>query len=268
MKPPTWTNNKTRLTGLVKVLCVSLLISACERSAPPDTTPRVPVETITGPGRISGVVYFDGPVRDRKVIRNQPCCPGAPPTLLDESIIVNTPAIENNNDLPRTPPTLRNVVVSLQNGPATDGKNLPPVMLDQVFCQYVPHVLGVVVGQTLAIRSSDETTHNVHIQSTVGRDRNFWMDRTGQSSTTTFSSPEVAKSVCDVHPWMSAFIFVHDNAFFSVTDDAGTFNISGIPPGRYTLVAWHEIFGRLEQSVEIKNDQPMVYTFTYAKSIK
>jgi len=242
-------HNSIKTLMIVALACV---LPACDRSPPPDATPRVPAESITGPGSVSGVVYFKGPVREQKVIRNEPCCPGAPPTLFDESIIVNANA------------TLRNVVVTLEGGPKTDGKNLPPAELDQVFCQYVPHVLGVVVGQTLTIKSSDATTHNVHIKRNAGGDKNFWMDKAGQSTTTTFTAVDIAKTVCDVHPWMSAFIYVHDNTFFAVTDDSGAFTLQGIPPGKYTLVAWHEIFGRLEQSIDVTSDKPESLDFTYA----
>ena len=123
----------------------------------------------------------------------------------------------------------------------------------------------MVVGQELTIRSSDPTTHNVNIRSQHGPDQNFWMQRAGESSTTRFNRAEVVRSGCDVHPWMSAYIAVLDNPLFSITQSEGSFEIRNVPAGQYTLVAWHERYGRLTQPVAIAPDatSPISLDFTY-----
>ncbi|MGN6505267.1 MAG: hypothetical protein ACTHM6_06845 [Tepidisphaeraceae bacterium] len=243
-------NRRTNVLLRGSILCMALAGIACDPSPPPDTTPRVPVASVTGPGIIRGRVNFNGPIPPEKLVRNEPCCPGAPKTQRDESILVNPNG------------TLANVAVYLENGPHTDAPTLPPKKLDQIFCQYVPHVVGVVVGQTLDIHSSDPTVHNVQIRPHYAPAQNFWMPL-NQTSPVTFQHPEFIHSTCDVHPWMSAYIGVFDNPFYSITPSDGTFEITGIPKGTYTLVAWHEIFGKLQQTVTIRDDQPIDVSFTY-----
>lgn len=234
-------------------LIAAASIIGCDIAPPPDVTPRVPASSVAGPGVVRGAVKFNGTPPPEKVLRNEPCCTGAPPTLRDETVTLG----QNG--------ALANVVVSIEGGPRTTGVDLPPALLDQVFCQYQPHVIGIVVGQSITLRSSDPTTHNVNIRSKYGADRNFWMQRAGESSKTSFDHPEVVKSVCDVHPWMSAYIAVLDNPLFAVTTTAGTFEIKNIPPGEYKLVAWHELYGRIEKPLKIAADQhePITVDFTY-----
>ena len=215
-----------------------------------DSVPRVAVDSIKGAGEVRGRVIFNGPVPPDKLVRNEPCCPGAPPTQRDESITVNPNG------------TLANVAVYIEGGPFAQGTALPPKALDQIFCQYVPHVVGVVVGQTLNIHSSDQTVHNVQIRPEYAPAQNFFMNAE-QTTPVTFHRAEFIHSTCDVHPWMSSYIGVFDNAFFAITQSDGTFDITGLPKGTYTLTAWHEIFGKLQQSVTISDDKPIDLNFTY-----
>lgn len=236
------------------LLCATAVVAVgCDQAPPLDPTPRVPATSISGPGVVRGIVRFNGPKPPEKRLRNEPCCAGAPSTLLDETVVLGP---EN---------TLANVVVSIEGGPKATGDDLPPVLLDQVFCQYTPHVVGVVVGQTLTIRSSDPTTHNVNIRSRFGQTRNFWMQRVGESSKTSFTHPEVVSSGCDIHPWMRAYIAILDNPLFAITGMDGAFEIANIPPGEYKLVTWHELYGRLEQPLVIPADAdaPVTINFVY-----
>ena len=53
---------------------------------------------------------------------------------------------------------------------------------------------------------------------------------------------------------MNAWVAVFDHPLFSVTDGGGRFTIAGVPPGTYTLVAWHERFGKVEEQVTVPPD--------------
>ena len=139
----------------------------------------------------------------------------------------------------------------LEDAPAVDGSSQPPALLDQSRCRYVPHALGIQVNQTLRIRSSDPTMHNVHFNPDINPAKNFAMAQAGQESTTSFAVPEFIRMKCDVHPWMKAWVGVFDHPYFSVTADEGEFEIKNVPPGTYKLVAWHELFGRQEQTVTV-----------------
>jgi hypothetical protein len=63
--------------------------------------------------------------------------------------------------------------------------------------------------------------------------------------------PDEFQVKCDVHPWMSSRFVVFNHPFFAVTDDKGSFTISGLPPGTYTLTTWHEL-GEKVSAVEQK----------------
>ena len=67
---------------------------------------------------------------------------------------------------------------------------------------------------------------------------------------------------CDVHGWMNAYVGVLDHPFFAVTDAEGKFEIKGLPPGTYTIEAWHEKLGATTQSVTIAAKESKDISFT------
>jgi len=113
-------------------------------------------------------------------------------------------------------------------------------LLDQKGCEYVPYVMGVQVGQTLEVRNSDPTLHNVHATPKINKEFNFAQPVQGMVTKKSFSKPEIpVRFKCDVHPWMFAYVGVFDHPFFATTDEKGNFKISNVPNGKYTLVAYH-----------------------------
>jgi hypothetical protein len=138
------------------------------------------------------------------------------------------------------------------------------VVLDQKGCRYTPHVLGVQVGQPLEVLNSDPTLHNVHALPTANREFNTGQPLAGMKHTHRFSTREVMVPFkCDVHPWMRAFIGVLDHPYFGVTTADGTFRLEGLPPGTYTVEAWHETLGMQTQSVTIgaKESRDVAFSF-------
>src|SRR5262245_10357747 len=106
--------------------------------------------------------------------------------------------------------TMGNILVWVSKGlPA--GKTYPapstPVTLDQNGCMYVPHVQGIMVGQTYRILNSDGVLHNIHSLPKVNKTFNKPMPASLKETTTTFDKPEpIFQIKCDVHPWMNAYI--------------------------------------------------------------
>ena len=133
-----------------------------------------------------------------------------------------------------------NVVVYVKEG--ADGEYETPTTaakLDQNCCVYIPHVQTLMTDQPLTITNSDTTLHNVHSLPTKQRVFNKAQPKKGDTDTITFKRPEFVKVKCDVHPWMSAYLAVFDHPFSAVTNKSGAATID-LPPGKYTIGAWHE----------------------------
>jgi hypothetical protein len=72
----------------------------------------------------------------------------------------------------------------------------------------------------------------------------------------------MVKIVCEVHPWMSAYIHVTEHPYHAVTDIYGEYEIRDVPPGSYRLKVWHESLGVQERQVEVKGGTPSRVDFT------
>ena len=139
-----------------------------------------------------------------------------------------------------------------------------PVVLDQQKCRYVPHVIGVQVGQSLTIRNSDPLLHNVRSDGTVNQPFDVATPLQGIEIKRTFSTREVMVPFkCNVHAWMTAYVGVLEHPFFAVTDGSGMFTIPNLPPGTYTLEVWHETFGTQTQPVTVAAKDTKDLAFTY-----
>jgi plastocyanin len=152
------------------------------------------------------------------------------------------PAAENDGivkgtvGVPADAGSPRNVVVYLDG---TIGTPTPrTVRVDQKGEVFLPHVVAVPVGGSVEFTNTDPFLHNVFSTSTAKR-FDLGMFGQGQSRTVTFDTAGVVEVRCNVHPKMQAYVVVRDNDYFAIPDEQGNFQITGIPRGRYKLVAWH-----------------------------
>lgn len=162
--------------------------------------------------------------------------------------------------------TLQNVFVYVKDGLGNRVFPVPSqaVVLDQRGCRYIPHVFGIQVGQTLEILSSDNTLHNVHAIPQQNREFNQAHQLAGIKQTHVFSTKEVMIPFkCDVHKWMNSYVGVLDHPYYAVTQNGGKFELKGLPPGTYTIEAWHEKLGTQTQTVTIGEKQTSDITFTF-----
>ncbi|CUT00163.1 Carboxypeptidase regulatory-like domain-containing protein, partial [Candidatus Kryptobacter tengchongensis] len=114
--------------------------------------------------------------------------------------------------------------------------------------------------------NSDPLLHNVHAMPKKNKPFNIGQPVKGMKSYYTFTTPEIMVPFkCDVHPWMSAYAGVLDHPFFSVTDDKGGFEIKNLPPGTYTIEAWHEKLGTQTQTVTVKAGETKTIEFTFER---
>ncbi len=161
---------------------------------------------------------------------------------------------------------LANVFVYIRDG--LRGRTFPPPantpLLDQVGCVFTPYVMGVRTNQVFKIRNSDPTLHNVHATPKTNEEFNLAQPVKDLVSLRQFNRPEVLVRIkCDVHPWMFAFVGVVEHPAFDVSAKDGSFKITGVPPGKYTLAAVHPKAGVLAQEVTIteKENAPVNFTF-------
>jgi hypothetical protein len=148
---------------------------------------------------------------------------------------------------------LANVIVYIKSGGDLEkfyfGPPSSPVIIDRQLCQYAPRVVAIQSGQMLRVLNSDLTAHNFHPNPRKNVEWNRSQAIGAEPFEQSFKYPEIIVVKCNRHPWMRAFVGVFDHPYFFVTADDGSFKIEGLSPGRYTLAAWHEVFG--EQTLEL-----------------
>ncbi len=215
-----------------------------------------PVDTASA-ATITGRVAFTGarPAAARIDMSEEATCAAKHPNgAFTEQVVVN----DNG--------TLRNVFVYVKSGvPANLQFPVPAaaVTIDQNGCQYSPHVFGIQVGQTLDIKNEDGLLHNIKALPTTNRPFNI-SQPTNMTTPRSFTTAEVMVPLqCNVHSWMNAFVGVRNDPYYAVTGNDGTFRISRLPPGTYTVEAWQEKYGTQTQTVTVGARESKAVTFTF-----
>jgi len=138
------------------------------------------------------------------------------------------------------------------------------VHFDQSGCMYTPRVFGVMAGQSIMIMNSDPLMHNIHALPETNRPFTFGMPVQGSQMERNFRVPEVmVKIICDVHPWMGAYVGVLDHPFYGVSGSDGAFSIAHLPAGEYVVSAWHEEYGTTSQTVTVGDGESQEITFEF-----
>ena len=248
------------LMTAVAVAALLLPVAGCKKVAPSGATEstaqytRIDWKTA---GTISGTIHFSGKMPTPVLIdmAQDPACSLGPANYSEQYVGKNG--------------GLQNVFIYVKDGlgnriyPAIS----TPVAIDQKGCRYAPHVVGAMVGQQIRFTNSDPTMHNVHMLPTVGGNQasDISQGPNAQPESRVFSQPELMIPVrCNNHPWMQAFINVVANPFFAVSDADGHFEIKGLPPGTYTVVADHEVLGQQTATVTMGAKQTAAQDFTFA----
>ncbi len=239
--------NKQTKVWLVLSIVLSLLAlgSACGGAKAPDTNQPAgdagaTATAYSGPtGTINGVISYNGtPPAPKKIDTTaDPVCGQKNPNLMTDDTIVKDGK-------------LANVFVYVKEGSVEGGKKITDfawatpataARLDQNGCHYVPHVMGVLVNQKISITNSDATQHNIHPTPKLNQEWNQTQSAGQGPIEKSFARPEVLIPVkCNQHPWMKAYIGVMRHPLFSVSGEDGAFEITGVPAGTYTVVAWRE----------------------------
>jgi hypothetical protein len=164
--------------------------------------------------------------------------------------------------------SLANVFVNLKGNVPQTPVPTQPVTIDQRGCIYYPRVIGLRVGQALQVKNSDAFLHNSHGLS--GKDQGFNVGQPTAGNVYNWKpkTDEMLHIKCDIHNWMNAYVGIVTNPYFAVSDTMGTFTIDKVPPGTYTLQAWHERFGMLTKMVTVKAGAAVTVDFTYTGNEK
>jgi plastocyanin len=138
-----------------------------------------------------------------------------------------------------------------------------PVTIDQRNCLFAPRVAAVRVGQTLQITNSDPTAHNLHSASQVNA-FNTSQPKQGMVYKVQLKTGEVMMRIrCDIHTWMTTYVGVTTHSYVAVSGTDGAFTIARVPAGRHTIAVWHEAYGVLTRTVEVKAGATATVDFAY-----
>lgn len=161
---------------------------------------------------------------------------------------------------------LENVILYVRSGHEGMSYSVPTeaAVIDQRGCSYTPHAFTMMSGQTLTIRNSDNTLHNIHAWAEVNTPFNIGQPVQNMETMQVFAQPEMPLPMrCDVHRWMESFIGVFDHPFHTTSGDTGDFTLR-LPPGTYEVVAWHERYGEQVSNVEVAANGTAELNFTFS----
>lgn len=212
----------------------------------------------TGDGVVTGTVHFAGtPPANPTVDMSEEAACKAKYT----SNPVDSQYVVNNGGL-------GNAFVYVKSGlpaGATYAAPSTPAVIDQKGCEYHPRVFGMQVGQKLEIKNDDPVLHNIKAVPHVNRGFNISQPTAGMTTTRTFDKPEVMVPFqCNVHGWMQAHAGVVSHPFYAVSTPDGKYTIKGLPPGTYTIEAWHEKLGPQTTTVTVGKGESKTADFNYS----
>src|SRR5258705_8478379 len=212
----------------------------------------------TGDGVVSGTVHFTGTVPKNPTVdmSEEPACKakytGNP---IDSQYVVSNGG-------------LGNAFVYVKSGLPAGATYAPPstpAVIDQKGCEYHPRVFGMQVGQKLEIKNDDAVLHNIKAVPHTNRGFNISQPSAGMTTTRTFDKEEVMVPFqCNVHGWMQAHAGVLSHPFYAVSSPDGKFTIKGLPPGTYTIEAWHEKLGTQTGTVTVGAGETKTTDFNFS----
>jgi plastocyanin len=211
---------------------------------------QAPADTITGK------VFFSGPkpvVRNISMDANITCAKLHPSGVPSQEVMLNA---DNS---------LQNAFVYVKSGASLAGKQFPApsdiVKIDQKGCMFEPHVVAAMLNQRIEIANTDPSNHNVHVMSEANPIFNVSQLPQAPPKVAQFTKPELGLVLmCNIHPWMRVYVNVVSNPYYAITGADGSFTIKGLPPGVYTLEAWHEKYGSQEKKVKVGSKADFTFT--------
>ncbi len=188
---------------------------------------------VAGAGSVSGRVSYAGKeAKQKKLDLSKDVWCAGNHEVFSEDLVVSSDG------------GLKNVLVYVSRGLNRFDFSPPSTAteLNQDGCRYVPHVVAMMAGQDLKIINNDGTSHNYHFTGRANDEINKTQAKQGQVDLVSdLTSAELSAVFrCDIHPWMVAPTHLLAHPYFVVTDEAGNFELKGLPPGSYEISFVHE----------------------------
>jgi hypothetical protein len=227
---------------IIMLAGVAVLASAALMSAGP------------GGGTVDGKVTYEGTPAKQKPIdmSKEPSCAQQHPTPITTETVVTGPGN-----------ALDNVVVYISAGAPDDPAPSQAAVFTQKGCQYLPHVLAFQVNQELKVVNDDQTSHNIHPLAKINREWNKSQPPGTPPIVDKYDKPEFIPVKCNVHPWMHGNFAVLKNSHYAISSGDGGFKLPNLPPGKYTVTAWHEAYGEQTQDVTITGSETKTINFSF-----
>jgi plastocyanin len=206
-------------------------------------------------GTVSGKVTYTGtPAKPKSIdMSKEPSCAKEHATpVMTETVVTGA-----NN-------ALANVVVYISTGAPDEGQvPAQAVTFEQKGCQYLPHVLAMHTGQELKVVNNDQTSHNIHPLAKTNREWNKSQPPGTPPISEKYDKEEFIPVKCNVHPWMHGYFAVLKTSHVDVSKDDGGFKLPNLPPGKYTITAWHESYGTKTADVTITGNETKDVDFSF-----
>lgn len=208
----------------------------------------------SGSGTITGKVTYTGtPAKPKRVdMAKQPEC-----------FKLNPEGLQTEDVVTGAGNALQNVLVYISGGDSAPAAPPAAAAFDQNNCHYTTHVLPLRVGQDVSISNSDPFNHNIHPLAKINREWNRIQLAGTPPFSYSYENEEFIHVKCNIHAWMSAYFVVLKTSHASVTQNDGTFRLPDLPPGKYTVTAWHEIYGTQKQEVTLGGGEAQTVNFVF-----
>lgn len=243
---------------------------AAPAAAPKGDAPAAPAATTKseGWGTLKGRVIFGGDAPTPKILVKQGDASAKDPAVCAAQPIPSQALVVDKDSKGVKYAVVYIPKPTATNPEATSAAAKSEVVFDQERCTFEPHVLGVMKGGKVLVKSSDKVAHNV--DSKLQNTKFNTSLQPGQSMTIEGKSLQAdrfpGRVVCDIHPWMTSYWLISDSPYYAVTDEKGNFEIKNVPAGTQKVVVWQEAVGPVTagtgEAIDIKAGGDVSKDFT------